>query len=338
MSETHDESRIQTICLMIIAAAAITAGLSHLRDVLVPFVLAVFLAVALTPVVNVQVRRLRMPHALAVVLTLAGAFVALALVGMLVAQSMSELTANTEAYQKHVRDLVDRFTTRFSLDQAAAEYDPTEMVKNVIVMTTEAIVDVLSRGILVLIFLSFLLFGSTIGGSSHDGPWGDIHRRTQAYIVTKVIVSAITGVLVGLTLWIFDVQLALVFGLLAFLLNFIPSVGSIIATLLPVPMILLSSSLSTSSAVLAIAIPGAIQFTVGNVIEPKIMGKNAGLHPITILMALIFWGVLWGLPGMFLATPLTAMIRILLEKSPLCRPIAALMAGKVNAESDEQAT
>jgi len=332
MSEKHDDIRIQTTCLMIIAAAAITAGLFLLRDVLVPFVLAVFLAIALTPVVNVQVRRLRMPHALAVILTLALAFVALALVGMLVARSMNELTANADAYQQRVGDLVERVTTQLGLAEAASNYDPTEMVRNMILMTTGAIVDLLSQSILVLIFLSFLLFGSTIGSGSSDGSWSNIHRRTQSYIVTKVILSAVTGLLVGLTLWILEVELALVFGLLAFLLNFIPSVGSIIATLLPVPMVLLSPSLSTVSVVLAIAIPGAIQFTVGNVIEPRVMGKSAGLHPITILMALIFWGVLWGMAGMFLATPLTAMIRILLEKSPLCRPIATLMAGGADTE------
>ena len=335
MKQAHDEKRIQTICLMIVAAAAITAGLYLLADVLVPFVLAAFLAVALTPLVDVQVRRLRLPHALAVVLTLAGALVVLALVGLLVARSMTELTDNAPTYQKHVGDLLNTAAEKLDLDVDAVGDKVTKGVETLILKTTGAVFDLLSQGVLVLIFLSFLLFGATVKSTRRSGAWADIYARTQKYIVTKVAVSAVTGVLVGLTLWAFGVQLALVFGLLAFLLNFIPSVGSIIATLLPVPMILLTPSISTPAAVLAIAIPGVIQFAVGNVIEPRIMGRNAGLHPITILMALIFWGVLWGIVGMFLATPLTAMLRILLEKNPLCRPVAALMAGRV--ESPETA-
>ena len=329
MKQAYDEQRIQTICLMIVAAAAITAGLYYLCDVLVPFVLAVFLAVGLTPLVDVQVRRLGLPHALAVVLTLTLALVALALVGLLVARSMTELTRNASDYQGRVGELLNTAAEKLNLDIDAVGKKVTTGVETLILKTTGAVFDLLSQGVLVLIFLSFLLFGATVKSTQRTGAWADIYARTQKYIVTKVGLSAVTGVLVGLTLWVFGVQLALVFGLLAFLLNFIPSVGSIIATLLPVPMILLTPAISTSSAVLAIAIPGAIQFAVGNVIEPRIMGRNAGLHPITILMALIFWGVLWGIVGMFLATPLTAMLRILLEKNPLCRPVAALMAGRV---------
>ncbi len=337
MSETHDEPRIQTICLMIIAAAAVAAGLFLLRDVLLPLVLAVFLAVGLTPLVNLQTRRLRMPHVLAVILTLVLAFAALALVGVLVARSMTDLAANANAYQKGIGDLMDSLATRLGVDLAALGRDAGQAAQKLIVSTTKSVFSVLSQGTLVLIFLSFLLFGSTIKSGPGLGTWSDIHSRTQKYIVTKVAVSAITGVLVGLTLWILGVRLALVFGLLAFLLNFIPSIGSIISTLLPLPVVLLTPSLSTLSAVLAIAIPGTIQFVVGNIIEPKIMGKRAGLHPITILIALTFWGTLWGIVGMFLATPLTAMLRILLEKSDLCRPVADLMAGRFKPAADGQA-
>ena len=336
MRQAQDEQRIQTICLMIVAAAAITAGLHLLADVLVPFVLAVFLAVALTPLVDLQVRRLRIPHALAVALTLVLALVVLGLVGLFVSQSMAELGGNVKDYQRGVDKLLNTAAEKFSLDVAAVREKIAEGVETLIVSMTTTVIDLVSQGVLVLIFLSFLLFGATVKSTQRTGAWADIYARTQKYIVTKVAVSAVTGVLVGLTLWVFGVQLALVFGLLAFLLNFIPSVGSIIATLLPVPMILLTPEISTASAVMAIAIPGTIQFAVGNVIEPRIMGRNAGLHPITILIALIFWGVLWGFAGMFLATPLTAMLRILLEKNPLCRPVASLMAGRVEApEADD---
>ena len=98
--------------------------------------------------------------------------------------------------------------------------------------------------------------------------WGEVETRIKTYLVTKFLVSALTGFLTGLTLAILGVDLALLFGVMAFLLNFIPSVGSIVAVLLPLPVVLVSPEMGLTTGILAFAIPGAIQFTLGNVIEP----------------------------------------------------------------------
>jgi AI-2 transport protein TqsA len=163
------------------------------------------------------------------------------------------------------------------------------------------------------------------------GVWGQVEARIKRYIVTKLVVSAATGLLVGIILTVLRIDLALVFGLFAFLLNFIPSVGSIISTLLPLPVVLMSPEISPLAAVLAIALPAAVQFAIGNVIEPKVMGGSLDLHPITILLALIVWGMLWGVVGMLLATPLTAVMKILFERMELTAPVAELLAGRLDA-------
>ena len=150
----------------------------------------------------------------------------------------------------------------------------------------------------------------------------------KRYLLVKVGVSALTGVLVYITLSILKVDLALVFALFSFLFNFIPNVGSIIATLLPLPVVLLSPDMSLTRGLLALAIPGVIQFAIGNVVEPKVMGKSLGLHPVVVLCALVFWGVLWGFIGMLLAVPMTAVIKIILERNAVTRPIADFMAGE----------
>ena len=113
------------------------------------------------------------------------------------------------------------------------------------------------------------------------------------------------------------------FGILAFLLNFIPSIGSIIATLLPIP-IAAAQFQSPWPIVYVVAVPGIIQNVIGNIIDPKIMGDELNLHPITVLLALSFWGLLWGITGMFLATPITAVLRIVLMQF---KPIGKLLAG-----------
>ena len=151
----------------------------------------------------------------------------------------------------------------------------------------------------------------------------------------QTLISMATGLLVGGVLTLLDVPLAMVFGLFAFLLNFIPSIGSIIATLLPVPVVLVSPEVSSGAATLAIALPAAIQFVVGNIISPKVMGDSLQLHPVTILLALTVWGSLWGIVGMLLATPITAVMRMLLERLEATRPLARLMAGDFGGHEAE---
>ena len=120
------------------------------------------------------------------------------------------------------------------------------------------------------------------------------------------------------------------FGLLAFLLNFIPSFGSIIATLAPLPIILVNPDIQATAGVLAIVLPAAVQLTLGNFVEPKIMGESLDLHPVVILMSLVFWGMLWGIAGMFLSVPMTAVLQIFLERMEHTRPIADVMAGRLD--------
>ena len=124
-------------------------------------------------------------------------------------------------------------------------------------------------------------------------------------------------------------------GLLAILLNFIPSIGSIIAAVLPLPVLLLDEGTSLGAAALVIGILGVIQFSLGNVLEPRIMGKSFHLHPITVMLALILWGILWGVVGMLLAVPITATLRIFLARSERTAAVARLMAGRLDTSQED---
>jgi len=127
------------------------------------------------------------------------------------------------------------------------------------------------------------------------------------------------------------VEYALSFAVFAFVLNFIPNVGSLLATLLPMPIVILTPETTWVTWTLAFVLPLCVQVIVGNVLEPKIMGDTLGLHPIVILMALIFWGILWGIPGMLLAAPMTSVTKIILYRIEVTRPFARLMGGDLNA-------
>ncbi|WDI41143.1 AI-2E family transporter [Bremerella sp. P1] len=194
------------------------------------------------------------------------------------------------------------------------------------------LLNLISSTVLTSIFVGFMLAGRDPYKVS-KGIYAEIDRNVRKYIATKFFISAITGLLVWGCLAMIGMQFASMFGLIAFCLNFIPSIGSIIATLLPIPIAIVQFD-SALMITLAIVLPGAVQMTMGNVIEPKIMGDGLQLHPATILLALAFFGMLWGPVGMLLAAPITAIVRIVLMRFKTTEPIGFLMAGVLPEEDD----
>ncbi len=336
MPATEQEQRLQTICLLVLTGLAVALALYWLRSAMIPFVLALFFSFALSPFIDLQVRYLRIPAGLAVTATLALSFVILTSLAGLISASVSELTANAAAYQRQIERIpvyLIGVLQQYGI-RPPEVFNPTSFIQpgtvgGMLLSTTNAIVGVLSQGALVMIFLFFFLAGRQVSDAPQQGVWGEVESRIKRYVVTKMVTSGATGLLVGLILTFLGIDLALVFGLFAFLLNFIPSVGSVIATLLPLPVVLFNPEVTNTTAVLAMALPAVTQFTIGNVIEPKMMGSSLDLHPISILLALVVWGTLWGIVGMLLATPITAIMKILAEKLDLTAPIGALLAGRI---------
>ncbi len=333
---TDTQRAIQNVCLMILAAVAVGFVLVWFRSVLIPFVLAVFFAYGLGPVIELQTSRLRVPRPLAVLITLLLGVFVLSLAGSLISASVGELSANADVYQTQIEQTVEKVLSSRLVAEYAPDFTdklnfreiiPTRQLGAALVGIKNAILDVLSKGLIVLIFLFFLLSGESAVRSR--GMRADVEAKIRRYIVIQGVLSAATGILVGGILAVLGVPLAMVFGLFAFLLNFIPSIGSLISTLLPLPVVLVTPEISSTVAVLAIALPALVQFGIGNVISPKVMGDSLDLHPVTILLALMLWGALWGIVGMLLATPIMAVLRMLLERMELTRPVAELMAGHV---------
>jgi predicted PurR-regulated permease PerM len=142
----------------------------------------------------------------------------------------------------------------------------------------------------------------------------DITEQVQRYIATKFLISLITSIIIGIVLWIFDVDFLIVWAVLTFFLNFIPNIGSIIAIILPTLMTLIQYE-SIGYTLLVAGIIAIIQNLIGNILEPKILGNKLGLNPLIILLSLLLWGYVWGIAGMFLSVPLTAVVKIIISNS-----------------------
>ena len=336
---TNPERRIQTVCLLILTAVAIGAALYMLRPVLIPFVLAVFLVYCLTPVIDVQVKSLHVPRSLAVITTILLGCLVLFGVWLLVWASVTQMTENAGAYEEHFKTLVKNTAERLPLERFGMEADDLpamvqlshDTARGLVSRFISAIMSVLSNGLLVVIFMIFIVAGSSSVSARPGSIRAQVDEGVKRYILTKMLVSGATGILVGVTLALLGVKLAMVFGLLAFLLNFIPSIGSVVSTLLPLPVVLLMSpELSGFAKLMAIVIPGVIQFAIGSLIEPKIMGRSLDLHPVVVLLGLIFFGMIWGIIGMILATPIVAVTKIILDRIDVTAPIGQVLAGKLD--------
>jgi AI-2 transport protein TqsA len=134
---------------------------------------------------------------------------------------------------------------------------------------------------------------------------------------------AVAGILIG-----FSVKQAFMFALFAFLLNFIPSVGSILAVLLPIPVLFLQFGMSPTFFVV-VGLLSAIEFVIGNLIEPRFLGEGMDLHPAAVVASLIFWTLIWGIPGAFLSVPITASIKIVLSNIKYTQSVAEFLAGRL---------
>jgi len=344
MSKSDDartDRRVQTVCLVILCMIAVGAALFLLRPVLVPFVLAIFLTYCLIPLIDVQRKYLRLPWTAAIATSLLLAVAARTLCGALIASSVADATTKMPEYQVQFQQLTGRLIRATPLDRLGVEINP-ENIREFLAEQENIgwqflsgalgeAANLLSNGTLVMIFMLLLLLGRKPNRTSASGLLVDIEAGVKRYVTSTIVLSAVTGFLVGLTLSLLGVEFAWVFGLLAFLLNFVPSIGAIIASLLPLPVVLLNPDLSVAAQVSAIAVPAVIQFVIGNFIQPRVQGNALDLHPVTILLALIFFGMIWGLIGAFLATPIAAVIRIILERIPITRPLACILAGRLGA-------
>lgn len=325
-----EQVRWITGALLLLAAVAVGAALREMKVLMVPFVLAIFISYLVAPLLDLLELRWGAPRWLSVTVGVTAVALLTTAVGLLITGAVRQLLEQAEFYQESLRELARDAFQLLGIEfgrQPVMEALRQLPLLDLLGAAAGTVLSVFSTLILVVIFTLFLLAGRD-PADARRGIYGEIDRAVRRYVVTKFVVSASTGVAVWLILAGLGLELALVFGVLAFLLNFIPNVGSVIATLLPLPMAFAQFE-SWWAVGAVVVLPGVWQMAAGNVVEPVFMGEGLDLHPVTILLALGFWGVLWGVPGMFLAAPITAVLRIVFVRFQTTRGVAEAMAGRL---------
>lgn len=161
-----------------------------------------------------------------------------------------------------------------------------------------------------------------------------IKSSILSYMLVKTSVSLVTGIFITITCMAFGIKFSFFWGLLAFLLNFIPSIGSIIAVIPPTLMGIIQFD-SFKMIMILLVLLGSIQFLLGNVVEPKIQGGRLRINTLTVLFGLVFWGYIWGVPGMMLSVPLLVILKIIFEYFPSLNILARIM-GSPPKEGEEE--
>lgn len=221
-------------------------------------------------------------------------------------------------------------------------------ISQIVIGLVESLFDMVSNLFLVLLFTVYLLIPTN--SESQEGTAGDEEAETDephpssevdsqilAYIKGKVALSMIVGSFTAFVLMIVGLDLWLVFGVLAFWLNFVPNVGAVVAVILPMPLVMLDPDMSKAAMVLAFVLPFCVHMVVGNVLEPLLFGHSLELQPVLILFSLMVWGSLWGLTGMVLAVPITAVLKIHLSfiDHPVAQSFVRMLEGKKGLRDGE---
>ncbi|MDR0291601.1 MAG: AI-2E family transporter [Elusimicrobium sp.] len=329
-------SQVNTISLAILALVAVAFTLVFTRFVAIPFVIALLIYTALAPFIRYVTKKTKMPHLLALSLTFLALMALLALIVIFISNSIGSFISGADIYRDKLVSAADWARTAARYNMHIDNNYVADVLKNLqffnFVRGFGSMVISLTTGFfMVAVFLLFFFAGSNSNIKEDKKPsrlTQEIQSKISFYITVKIIVSLATGLVVWLVLALFKVELAFMFGIITFLLNFIPTIGSIIATVLPVPVIFLQYELGPKFFII-MALVIASQLIIGNIVEPKIMGSVTDLHPVTIIVMLVFWSLIWGVAGAFLAVPLTAVIQVVLSKFHFTKPFAEIMAGRL---------
>lgn len=339
-------ARINLFLLGFITLVLATAALKITATVVIPFIIAVLLTFVLEPVVLI-LERIKIPRiiaAIVIVLLIAAAVYA---TGFVLFKSFKTILTLYPKYEKRFTEIYIMFAKTFKMpydDQLTlienlwGQLGLRARVQTLAINTSEAFFFYLSKTVMVILFVVFLLleighFRKRIEAAFMGKLSVRIQRivagvvaQVARYLSIKFFTSLSTGVIVGLLLSLVGLDFPIVWGVISFILNFIPTIGSIVAGG-GVFIFSIAQFYPNPGPILAVgAIMLGVNMIIGNILEPRIQGQNLGLSPFIILVSLSGWGWLWGFAGLVLAVPMTVIVKIICDNSPGLEPVSIMMS------------
>jgi len=352
--ETEDYARVRTGALVIIAFAVVLFLLVQARFLLISLAVAIILFSLTSDVIRLIARQrigsFGVPNWLASIAALVLISTALLLLSSILLAQLNTVLSNTLSYAERAPSAVASLFSWMGDDVERAVLNSLNSVElSSYVRTAAGQAGNLMQGtVLVILFVGFLFAERIWFGAKMSNFFGDeaqaerankiitsIIHRVNYYLLVKTAVSLITGAMVYAVARFFSIELAMSLGILTFILNYIPNIGSIVAT----GMVALVGFVETgepSTTALLFLITGTIQFINGNVIDPWMMGRALRLSSFGIIISLAFWGAVWGIPGMFLSVPIMVMLLVICSHVPGLRKVAVLLSREGLPEDERE--
>ena len=321
----------------------VAAGLKAASIVVFPFLIAVFIAIVISPAIN-ELQKLKIPRIIAFIVVVGSIFIALGFIISTVVTTingllgyMPELQVKFKIFSDQIIQIIDKYDIINAEDIIIpSDFDPNKIF-TALGAILKSSTELASKSFFIFLLVTFMLFETDVFYQKVEyfaskNPQANrivdtFISNLKRYLAIKSIASLATGVLIFAGLEFIGVPYAPLWGIVAFVLNFIPTIGSIIATIPAILVALLMNDIS--DAFWTVVLYLAINIAIGNFIEPKFLGKGLGISTLVVLLSLLFWGFLFGIGGMFLAVPLTMSLKIALDANPNTKFIAVLLSDKI---------
>lgn len=323
----------------------ILAGIKAAAEVIAPLLLALFISIICSPLVG-KMMRYNIPQWLAITLLLCFIFMFFSIFATLVGASVNEFTASMPQYKLLLAEKIGWLTTLadnyniplFLPKQSIVENLNPNTLMNFMSKVLGQLSSMLSNIFVLFLIVVFMLLeiplakrkltylASMQQSKEHIELKNEVYRVIDSvirYLTIKTVISILTGISIFIVLKLLGIQYAILWASIAFLMNYIPNIGSIIAA---VPVIVQAFILNGFAEGIGVMIGYlVVEMVFGNVVEPRVMGKHLGLSTLVVFISLIFWGWLLGTAGMFLSVPLTMATKIAFEASPTTKKLAYLL-------------
>lgn len=331
------------IRFLLVAAALviIMAGIFLAQSVVILFLVSVFLASLGVPSL-LWLKEKHIPSGIAVFIVMAVMIIILLLIGAQIGTSFSSFITELPSLQSRIREQVVEFNAMISSkgfvieEKFFLEYINPEAIMKLTAGFLTGLSSVLSDLVLILLTVTFILLEvssfpiklrTVLGDPKQAFPqFTKFVNDMKRYMIIKTLISLATGILVAIWLFILGVDYPILWGFIAFLLNYIPNIGSIVAA---IPAVILAFiQFGIGSALMVTAGYVAVNFIIGNMIEPRMMGRRLGLSTLVVFLSLIFWGGLLGLVGAILSVPLTMALKFAFDNNERTKWIAVLLGSE----------
>lgn len=331
--------------------------LMALKKILIPITIAIFLTFLFSPLVD-YLKKHKVPKWVSLVLILIFVSGIYYLMGLLVVANFDNFTEKLQIYSANLAHFLQNMLSPFNLtvhelgqmlNIRTEEFNVNSIFQSlfkagIIQNIFNSFSSMLGDFFITMVFWMFMIMGKSKFEERLKSAFYHtkinvekyltaINVQLQSYIMIKTITSFVTGTIVTLILWAFGIDFALFWGILTFVLNYIPNIGSLIATVFPIVISFLEYGLGVKTVSLSLLLI-LNQNLIGSFIEPHYMGRQMDLSPVFVLFSLIFWGWIWGIVGMFLSVPIAATMKIMFSNIEPLKPLAVIMGSKPAPMSD----